>query len=60
MQDLDGPVIWIERPDIPRIDHISERSLMADDCDYIVINDGSLDDLKANLQDIISSWTSRP
>lgn len=60
VQDLDGPVIWVERPGIAKLDHISERSIDSKECDYIVVNDGSLDDLKANLQDIISSWTSRP
>jgi hypothetical protein len=42
-----GRVWWVQRPgiDAPPFTHASENSISADDCDFTIVNDGTLIDL---------------
>jgi hypothetical protein len=42
-------LLHIDRPGVPQLDHESERSLGAEDARYLVRNDGTKDDLYAQL-----------
>jgi hypothetical protein len=47
-----GKVIWIERPGVENLGGPTENSIMAADCDYIIINDGTVAQLHANVRDL--------
>ena len=53
-----GKVIWIERPGVENLGGPTENSITAKDCDYIIVNDGTAEQLHANVRDLISSWPS--
>ena len=53
-----GKVIWIERPGVENLGGPTENSITAEDCDYIIVNDGTVQQLHANVRDLISSWPS--
>jgi hypothetical protein len=45
-------LVYIDRPDVPQLDHESEGALTSDDADHYVFNGGDVDDLHAKLMDI--------
>ena len=47
-----GKVIWIERPGVENLGGPTENSITAKDCDYIIINDGTVAQLHANVRDL--------
>jgi hypothetical protein len=47
-------LVHINRPDVPQLDHESERDLGPEDARYLVQNDGSLYDLYARMEVV---WT---
>ena len=59
IKDMGGSSVWVENSRIDSLDtHISELSLVSQDFDFIVYNNGSLDDLSHSAKqvaDIVSS-----
>lgn len=59
IKDMGGSSVWVENSRIGSLDtHISELSLVSQDFDFIVYNNGSLDDLSYSakqVSDIVSS-----
>lgn len=45
-QELGGQVWWIDRPNTCPGGHVSDKSLTAEDCDLVVDNSGTLDQLR--------------
>lgn len=45
-QELGGELWWIDRPGVVPGDHLSDRSLRAEDCDRTIANGGTLDELR--------------
>lgn len=43
-------LVYIERPDVPQLDHESEKALTADDAGYTIRNDGDLYNLLAMVE----------
>ncbi|MFJ9213008.1 hypothetical protein [Streptomyces sp. NPDC102264] len=42
-------LVYIDRPGVPQLDHESEGALTAEDADHIVINNGSIADLRREM-----------
>lgn len=40
-----GHFVWVERPGVPQLEHVSEHQLGPDLADYVLRNDGTLEDL---------------
>lgn len=50
-----GKLIWIDRPGVGAANaHASEHSVTADDCDYVLKNNGTLRDLYHNVSDLLT------
>ncbi len=45
-------LVYIERPGIPQLDHESEGALTAEDADYHIVNDGSVDYLRLTVETV--------
>jgi hypothetical protein len=45
-EELSGEVWWIDRPGIEAGSHVSDNSIRFLDCDRVINNDGTLDDLR--------------
>lgn len=45
-----GEVWWIDRPGLEPGDHTSDTSLTREQCDRIIVNRGTLDDLRRNVE----------
>ncbi|MER6485735.1 hypothetical protein ABT264_19530 [Streptomyces virginiae] len=43
-------LIYIDRPDVPQLNHESEGALTEDDAHYVIRNGGSIDDLNARVE----------
>lgn len=43
-------LVYIERPGVPHMDHESEGALTADDADYRIVNAGSLEQLRFDVE----------
>lgn len=48
-------IIWIDRKNIQKLDHISENSIFIEDCDFIVDNNNTLEDFFTNIDFILDS-----
>ncbi len=48
--ELGGQVWWIERPGLDCGDHVSDKSVRPLDCERVIQNDGTLDELRAAVQ----------
>lgn len=48
--ELNGQVWWVERPGLECGDHVSDRSVRPLDCERVIKNDGTLDELRAAVQ----------
>lgn len=57
VRDLGGPLVWVERPGIegPKDTHSTESSVGPDDFDYVVVNDGTLAQLRQKVLDLHQS-----
>ena len=53
IQSLDGKVYWIQRKATSDDNHESENSLQPSDCDGIILNTGSKEDLEQQLLEIL-------
>ena len=53
IRDLGGYIWWIERGLQPVNDHPSDNSLSAADCDLVIDNDGTLDDLASKVYEAL-------
>lgn len=50
-----GTLVRVERPETGAVnDHVSEHAVTAQDCDYQLSNDGTLDDLPARVEQMLS------
>jgi len=53
---LGGEVWWVERPDLPAPaspSHVSDQMIRREDCDRVIVNRGTLDDLRAR---VAAAW----
>jgi hypothetical protein len=48
-----GEVWWIDRPGTVRGEHVSDNSIGPDDCDAVIVNDGTLDTLRDR---VLAAW----
>lgn len=54
-----GLTVWVERPDLENTSaHESETTLTGASFDFKVVNDGSIEDLYANLADWLPTWSA--
>jgi hypothetical protein len=53
IRENDGEIWWIDRPGLVRGDHKSDVSLGPDDCDRVLVNNGSITDLESK---VASAW----
>lgn len=55
IRDNGGEVWWVERPGCtpPAKPHKSDTALVAEDCDRVIVNRGTMDDLRRNVE---SAW----
>lgn len=55
VRDRDGFLIWVDRPGYGPVNtHASDNTLTRDDFDYVIDNDGTLDDLFQKVAGILS------
>ena len=57
IRERDGEVWWIERNGTTSGRHVSDRVLTANDCDRIIMNNGPLDALRANIEAAWADFT---
>lgn len=51
VREAGGHILWIDRPGVQPLNaHVSETSIGPTDCDYVLSNDGSLDDLQLKVE----------
>ena len=48
--ELGGQVWWIDRPGLGCGDHVSDKSVRPLDCERVIRNDGTIDELRAAVQ----------
>lgn len=65
IRTLGGLVIHVERPDRQALDaqaelHASESGILPHPGDYVIVNHGTLDDLKNAAQDLMHAWAIDP
>jgi len=56
IRGYDGVVVYVERPDLFASSHASETSVEGKDCDWVLSNDGSLDQLKGKVDAWRRTW----
>lgn len=53
-----GVILWVERPGVgPVNNHASEHSVLASDADYVINNDGTIEDLERKVQEFLHEMT---
>lgn len=54
-----GEVWWIDRPGTTTGEHVSDTMLRREDCDRVIVNSGSLDKLRHNVEAAFTDFTAR-
>lgn len=50
IREYGGEVWWIDRPGVEAGDHVSDVSLTREQCDRVIVNDGSMEKLRHNVE----------
>lgn len=52
-----GTLVWVSRPDVGPVNkHASEHSVTAEDCDVVVVNDGTVVDLHEKMRLVVDDY----
>jgi hypothetical protein len=55
IRDRGGEVWWIDRPGLGRGSHKSDHQIGPEDCDAVIRNDGTVEELRRR---VLSAWTA--
>lgn len=59
IRDRGGELWWIDRPGLGRGSHASDRQIGPGDCDRVIRNDGTVDDLRRQVLDAWAAYAGR-
>lgn len=59
IRERGGEVWWIDRPGTTTGGHVSDTMLRREDCDRVIVNSGTLDKLRHNVEAAFTDFTAR-
>lgn len=54
-----GEVWWIDRPETETGSHLSDRTITRDNCDRVIVNDGTVDQLRMRVESAFAAFREK-